>query len=181
VSIEVLNQDKNLCYFDTPIQVITIFDHYRYDRSDFDGLSAPQRDYLLQCCKEFDLKQMSGRKYQLKNLGINLIFPRQSILGASPFDCLRYEKADSNTIFVLTPTQAACYFLTLAQKSDSQQYLQKLLSKQSINLKKIKDHVRTENDYLERFNELFSEMSTLLNDINQKLKVKNKRHIGSLF
>lgn len=181
MSIKDLNQDKNICYFDTPIQVISIYDHYRYDRSDHDGLSAPQRDYLLNKCKKFGLKQMTGRTYLLEELDLKLVFPKQSILGASPFDSFKYEKYDEKTVFVLTPTQSSCYFLTLDAKEESLKYLELLLSKQSINFKKIKDHVRTESQYKERFDDVSAEVLLLLEKINQSFKEKNKRHIGSLF
>lgn len=179
--IDNLNQDKYLCYFDTPIQIISIYDHYRYDRSDHDGLSVPQRDYLINRCRDFGLKQVSGRVYTLENLDLKLVFPKQSILGASPFDSFRYEKHDEKTVFVLTPTQAACYFLTLSNKEESKKYLDILLSKQSINFKKIKDHVRTEANYKDRFEELSSEILTALEKINQSFLDKNKRHLGSMF
>lgn len=181
MTIDRLNQDKNICYFDTPVQVISIYDHYRYDRSDHDGLSSPQRDYLINRCREFGLKQVSGRIYTLEKLDLKLVFPKQSILGASPFDSFRYEKHDEKTVFVLTPTQAACYFLTLSSKEESLKYLKLLLSKQSINFKKIQDHVRTESQYKDRFEELSREILTALEKVNQLFQDKNKRHLGSLF
>jgi DNA-binding response OmpR family regulator len=111
MDIESINSDRNLIYFNTPIKVISIYDHHLFDRSDYDTLSKPQRDHLEYKLKDFGWQRKSGRKIFLSKTNQTLIFPKPNILGGSPFDTLRYEKSDNNVVFVLTPTQADCYEL----------------------------------------------------------------------
>lgn len=180
MTLEDLNQDKNLCYFDSPLKVISIYDHYKYDRSDLDTLSGPQRKYLESKIQDYEPKVKSGRVIELKKINQSLNYPKPNILGGSPFDTLRYEKKSSEKVFVLSPTQAACYFLTLENIEDSKDFLKRLLKKQPVNLKKIADHARTETDFSERYNELKSFMQELQAKTVEELSARSKSHLGKV-
>lgn len=180
MTLEDLNQDKNLCFFNSPIKIISIYDHYKYDRSDLDTLSGPQRKYLESKVQDFEPKVKSGRVIELRKINQSLNYPKLNILGGSPFDTLRYEKVSEEKVFVLSPTQAACYFLTLENHDDAKTFLERLLSKQPVNLKKISDHVRTETKLKERYHELKSFMSDIQNKTVETLSARSKSHLGKV-
>ena len=179
--LEQLNEDKYLSYFNAEINIIVIYEHYRYDSSDYDSLNTPQINYLLDKVEDLNPTAKTGRKIELKKIEKTLVFPKPAILGASSFDVLRYEKQDDSFIFVLTPTQAACYFLTLEDDKRSKELLTVLLSKHPVNLKKIAFQVRTEYSYKERFYEFKSELTSLQKKTVQMLEEKGHSHLGRVF
>lgn len=181
MKLEQLNEDKYLSYFAADINIIVIYEHYRYDSSDYDSLNTPQINYLLDKVAELNPSAKSGRKIELEKIEKILVFPKPSILGASSFDVLRYEKQDDSFIYVLTPTQAACYFLTLEDEESSKELLTVLLSKHPVNLKKIAFQVRTEYAFRQRFNDLKSELTALQLKTVQLLEEKGQSHLGRVF
>jgi hypothetical protein len=180
MDITIINQDKHLCYFNSPIKIITIYDHHLYDRSDYDTLSKPQRTYLERKVADFEPETKSGRITYLSKLNRSLVYPKPAILGGSPFDILRYERQDDSFIYILTPTQAACYFLTLDDENDSKRYIEELLMKHPINIKKIDDFIRTEMAYRDRFMRLRPAMVAAQEKTVEVLVNRGQTHLGKM-
>lgn len=171
-------EDKNLLYFNTPTKILSIFDHIRYDRSDLEAISQPQRQYIFDKVKDNGFKWKTGRTLKNED-NIEIIFPKQGILGASPIDILRYEKPSENKIYVLTPTQTACYLLTL-NESNFLSNIEKLLNKMPINIKKIQDNIRLEKEY-----STFIKHKEMIIKLQEKTlsdeSFRGKSHIGRVF
>ena len=151
MSLEVLNNDKNICFFNSPIKIITIYQDYQYDQSDHDSLTSAERNYLFKTLEDFSPEVKTGRTTKLNGLGLTVKYPQPSIIGGSPFDAIRYESTSDELVYVLTPTQAACYFLTLEDEKLTQENLNLLLKKQPINIKKIEFSARTESQFIENY------------------------------
>lgn len=176
-----INENKNLLFFNTPIKVITIYDHHIFERSEYDSLSPPQREYLEKFLEEFEFIKISGRELKSDQFNLKVVFPKPAILGASPFDTLRYEKINEDTIYVLTPTQCACYFLSLEDFDEAKKLLEILINKFPINLKKIKDHAQIETHINSRLGLIYPELEKLQNESVQKAKENSRSHIGRVF
>lgn len=90
--LDQLKEDKNFYLVDSPLNLLSVFDHTRYDRSDLDLLSVPQRQYVERKLKKFGYKFKTGRVLTSKLQTIVFRIPKQSIISANPFDVVRYEK-----------------------------------------------------------------------------------------
>ena len=176
-----INQNKNLMFFDTPIKIISIYDHHLFERSEYDSLSPPQREFLEKFLADYEFSKKSGRELYSSSLNLKVVFPKPAILGASPFDILRYEKLKEDTIYVLTPTQCACYFLTLEDFDEAKKLLEELIHKFPINLKKIKDHAQIETQILARFELIYPHLEKLQTESVQRAKDNSRSHIGRIF
>jgi hypothetical protein len=176
-----LNKDKYLSYFESPVKIIVIYEHHRYDTSDYDSLNTPQIKYLENKVKELKPLQKTGRTTVLTEIGLTLTYPKPKILGASSFDILRYEKSDDKTVFVLTPTQAACYFLTLDDESLSKKLLKELVSKHPINIKKIDFQVKTEYSYRTLFRSVRNELLEIQMKTIDRIIARGQSHLGKIF
>lgn len=181
MELQDLNKDKYLSFFDHKPRLIVIYEHHQYDACDYDSISTAQIKHLLQKTAVFNSKQKSGRVIQLETPAVTLKIPKPAILGASSFDILRYEKQDPNTIFVLTPTQAACHFLTIENENHSLSFLQQLLLKHPINFKKIAAQIKTEFDHRDRFAKFRRELEDIQAQTVAQLREKNQGHLGRIF
>ena len=181
MSLADLNQDKYLSFFDSPLKMIVIYEHHRYDISDYDSLNTPQREHLEAKVAQYNPIRESGRKTDLTELGLSLVYPKPGILGGSSFDVLRYEEKNESFVFVLTPTQAACYFLTLQDEKLSKKLLKQQVAKHPINLKKIEFLVRTEYAYRGLFKKLKKELEEIQARTIETILERGQTHLGCLF
>ena len=88
----------------------------------------------------------------------NFIFPKNGILGASPFDATKFVKRGEEDYFVLTPTQAAALLIQWKLKTDLLENLKRLISYHPINLDKLKDHSNSDKALESTFNSLYNEL-----------------------
>jgi hypothetical protein len=179
MNIEKLKDDKYLFFLETPHNLVCVFDHIRYDRSDADLLSQAQRKYLLNKLVEYGYYHKTGRVLISESHKTKFIFPKQNILGASISDFIKHEKREDQDLFVLTPTQMAIYIINTI-KNDTLEILKNLISKHPINLKKIYDHSHNESskDFI---NQHFKELERYQDDIIKNTSVGNNSHIGRIF
>ena len=167
---------KTSFFFDTPIKIVSIFDHIRFDRSDVELLSKEQREYIFHKARGDGFVWKSGRILKNKESRVEIVFPKQNILGANPIDILRYEKTSGDRVFVLTPTQAACYFLTLGEESFVQN-TKRLLERMPINIKKVIDSLgRTTEASI--FSKHLSQIQAWQDETLAKEEFIKKSHIG---
>ena len=141
------SDDDYLVFFDEPHLILSVYDYAFYDRSDIDMLGPAQRDYVARKLASKGYKWTSGRMLENQDSDYRVVFPRGSIQGASPADIMRFETRGENDIFVLTPTQTACYLLALEDKAEAYQKLEYLIGQQPINLEKMKDHLKHSPEY----------------------------------
>jgi hypothetical protein len=173
-------QNSNLFFIHGEIKAISIYDHHTYDRSDYDSLSPPQRQYLLDRLSRIGFKQKSGRTCYHEKEDITVIFPKPNILGGSPFDVIRYEKKAANIVYALTPTQAFCLLLNQSDEKESLTSLKELIQAQPVNIKKIKDYVRTESQLKDRFDKFYPELLQLEKESEQVHRAAGKAHLGKI-
>lgn len=178
--INKVHNDNNLMFFDTPIKIITIYDHYIYERSDYDSITNSQRNYLEKFLTNFGFKQISGRELKSKELGLSIIYPKPQILGASLFDILRYEKVSKDSIYILSPTQCACYFLSLDDFDMAKKLIEDLIFKFPINLKKMKDHAINEPLINEKLNSIYKSLEHLQQQSEKRAIENAKNPIGKV-
>ena len=178
--LDELNQDKNFVYIAYPDSILSVFDHTNYDRSDLEILSVPQRKYTERKLKKFGYKFKTGRVLISKDYSQKFRIPKQSIISSNPYDILRYEKRDDGDIYILTPTQAACYILTHYESVELLQRLKSLIEKQPVNLKKIYDHSRFEKTK-DSYYRIYRELQNYQDDLVKNSKLKYKNHLGKFF
>ncbi len=135
--------DPYLYLTDEPINVLSIFDDLKYDRSDFDGLSPSMRRYAVKQLAELGFKQTSGRVLEHAEDDVRCIMPKPSVLGASPFDIERYNPKRQQDYYLLTPTQTAALLINHFPLKDSLDRILELVVRHPINLFKIKDHLES--------------------------------------
>lgn len=178
--IQDLKDDKNFHIVELPLNILSVFDHTNYDRSDLDLLSGPQRQYVEKKLKKFGYKFKSGRVLASQESPIVFRIPKQSIISANPFDIIRYEKRDQSDYFVLTPTQSACLMINnILNKDQLVTGLKDLISKQPINLKKIYDNIRFEKSK-ELYLSIHSELTQYQAEVIKSDALKYKQHLGKL-
>lgn len=178
--IQELKDDKNFYVVEGSLNILSVFDHTNYDRSDLDLLSGPQRQYVEKKLKKHGYKFKTGRVLQSKTQSIVFRIPKQSIISANPFDIIRYEKRDQGDIFVLTPTQSACLIINrITVKDELKLALKELIKKQPINLKKIYDNIRFEKSK-ENYQSIHNELSEFQSEVIKSTHLKYKQHLGKL-
>jgi len=178
--LDELGQDKNFVYITSPDNILSVFDHTNYDRSDLEILSVPQRKYTEKKLKKFGYKFKTGRVLISNEYTQKFRIPKQSIISSNPYDILRYEKRDDQDIFILTPTQAACYIITHYESVQLMQKLKALIEKQPVNLKKIYDHSRFEK-CKDSYYSIYRELQNFQDDLVKNSKLKYKNHLGKFF
>ncbi len=176
----VFAKDDYLVFFDEPHLILSVYDYGFYDRSDIDMLGPAQRDYVAKKLASKGYQWTSGRILESKETDYRVVFPRSSIQGASPADIMRYETRHEKDIFVLTPTQAACYLLTLEDKAEAYQKLEQLISEQPINLEKMKDHLKHSPEYY-FFCQIYPYLKQTGKDLAAASTGAMKSHLGRKF
>ncbi len=179
MNIEKLKNDKYLFFLESPHNLVCVFEHIHYDRSDADLLSKDQRKYLLDKLSDLGFSHKTGRVLSSESHDAEFIFPKQNILGAFIGDFIKHEKRKDSDFFVLTPTQMGIYIINTIE-SETLEVLKSLIAKQPINLKKIFDH--THNDSSKEFVRThFKELETFQKDIIANTSVGTHSHLGRVF
>ena len=104
-------EDDNILVFGKPFNLVSIYDDRVYDRSDADFMNTSMRSYFKERLTELQYDWLSGNVLGSPLYTTTFIFPKNGILGASPFDITRFEKRREDDYFVLTPTQVAAYLI----------------------------------------------------------------------
>ncbi|NRB01385.1 MAG: hypothetical protein HRU32_16520, partial [Rhodobacteraceae bacterium] len=139
-----LNDDPFL-YVDQKLNLISVFDDLKYDRSDLDTLSAPMRRRVVVRLEPLGFRQMSGGLIENPKANIRVLLPKLRALGASPFDVTRDTPRRAQDFYVLTPTQTACQWIDAYSTDDAVEAIKTLVVKHPINLLRIADFLeRTE-------------------------------------
>lgn len=177
---ELLYKDKYLYLYNEKFQAVSIFDHIRYDRSDYDMLSPPQRKYLLKLLLDNSGRQITGRKVAFED-GTTITFPRANAMSPSPGDVLEELSQDEGHFLVLTPTQLA--YALIKELHDEPELLMselnKLITAQPINLYKVQDYAESEGmkSFLRKNLE---SLKAAQETITTSEPMKNRRHLGAI-
>lgn len=162
--------------------MITIFDSLRYERNDYDVLSAPQRNYVGAVLEKNGHRHVTGNSFKNLKTGQTLRFIITKTLGVSPLNELNYQYNDQD-IFIVTP---GTYFLFLVEKlsTDDKQdsvraELMDLVSHHPVNLEQLLD-LSTHDHFYATLKEVFKECKAKQDDAIENY-LKGKRPLGSLF
>lgn len=126
---------------DTRLNLFSVFDDLKYDRSDIDMLSPAMRNHAIQRLGALGFKQTSGRV--LRNAAEDVLchIPKFHALGGSPFDITRYTPKRARDYYLLTPTQTACQFIDTYPLDEAVTRIKALLAQQPVNLYKLVDYL----------------------------------------
>jgi len=133
--------DPYLTIADDALRLISVFDDLMYDRADIDMLSAPMRRHVVAQLAPLGFRQVSGNVLENKGNDIRVLFPKIHVLGASPFDAMRYLARRPQDYVVLTPTQTACQMIAHYPHAAAVDHIKALIVTQPINLLRIMDYL----------------------------------------
>ena len=94
-------EDKYLLLTDEPLNIISIFDELRYDRSDIDMLSPGMRQHITNKLKTIGFKQKSAKLLISEDKKFRCHLPMNHALGSSPFHATDYLGKKDGDYFVL--------------------------------------------------------------------------------
>ena len=137
--------DKYLYITEPPLNIISVFDDLRYDRSDADMLSPGMRKHVIKRLAMVGFRQKTGKVLVHAESGIQCYLSNQGVLGSSPFHVTDYTNNADNDFFILTPTQTVCKIINHYPLEEAVAKACDLICKQPINLFKIMDYFE-END-----------------------------------
>ena len=123
------------------LNIISIFDDLRYDRSDADILSPAMRRHIKKKLESQGFKQNSGNVFQHREENVRCIMPKAHALGSSPFHITDYTPKQEQDFYILTPTQTACQFVNLYPLEHALEKIGLLIERQPINLFRLKDYL----------------------------------------
>jgi len=171
-------EDENIIVFGNPFNLISIYDDRIYDRSDADIMNTSMRNYLKDHLDYLKYDWLTGNVLSSPLYSPKFIFPKNKILGASPFDATLFEKRFEDDFFVLTPTQIASFLIKYDSGDEVFEYLEKLISKHPVNLEKMKDHFNSSGISKIKFNLLFIRLKKYQSEVIKTDKLKRKSRIG---
>ena len=126
---------------DARLNLFTVFDDLKYDRSDIDMMSPPMRTHAVSQLKALGFTQTSGTVLYNKRDDVKCFIPKFHALGASPFDIARYTPKRSRDYYILTPTQTACQYIDAYAHENAIEKIVALVKSQPINLFKLVDYL----------------------------------------
>ena len=173
-------EDENIFVFGSPFNLVSIYDDRIYDRSDADLMNTSMRNYFKESLTELEYDWLSGNILGSPLFTTTFIFPKNGILGASPFDTTRFEKRGKDDYFVLTPTQVAGYLIQFKCGEGLLENLKKLISYHPINLDKLKDHLNSDKALEPVFNSIYVQLKNYQSKIVNSDKLLKKSRIGRI-
>ncbi|MEM8878805.1 MAG: hypothetical protein AAGD23_13180 [Pseudomonadota bacterium] len=126
---------------DTALNLISVFDDLRYDRSDADMLSPAMRRHAISKLGALGFRQVSGTVLEQREADVRCLMPKFHALGASPFDITRYTPKREQDFYLLTPTQTACQFIDHYALEDALTRVRTLITRQPINIYRLMDYL----------------------------------------
>lgn len=129
------------------LNIISVFDELRYDRSDVDMLSPAMRMHLVKKLKTIGFKQRSGTVVEQQGSGVKCLMPKAHALGASPFHITDACPKRDTDYYALTPTQTACQFIRHCDLEQAIEEIKRLMAFQPINIYRLSDYLEYEPDY----------------------------------
>lgn len=142
------NNQTYFAWHESPIQIISVYDDKRYDRSDIDNLSPAMYRYTANQLKDFGFVRVSGRVFQHSVFNADAIIVQAKVQGASPFHSLDYCSRKPEDILILTPTQTAAVFINDLPHEQAIEKIVALIKTQPINLFKLKDHLENSSRHI---------------------------------
>ncbi|WP_224824360.1 hypothetical protein [Cognatishimia sp. MH4019] len=126
---------------DARMNLFSVFDDLKYDRSDVDMMSPGMRRHAIQKLGEAGFKQVSGRVLHNAAEDISCHIPKFHALGSSPFDITRYTPKRARDYYILTPTQTACQIIDGYELEEAVTKLEALVKQQPVNVFKLRDYL----------------------------------------
>ena len=138
---DVLQFGHYMMLADARMNLFSVFDDLKYDRSDVDMMSPGMRRYAIEKLGQAGFKQVSGRVLHNEADDIRCLFPKFHALGSSPFDITRYTPKRARDYYLLTPTQTACHIIDAYAREEAVSKLEALVRVQPVNVFKLRDYL----------------------------------------
>lgn len=164
---------------DARLNLFSIFDDLKYDRSDIDMMSPAMRSHAIDRLGRLGFKQTSGRVLESKADDIRCLIPKFHALGSSPFDITRYTPKRERDYYLLTPTQTACQFIDGYPLDQAVEKIEGLLQSQPINLYKLFDYLDATPTHRD-FTRALGHLIALQKEAVASKKLRGRRALGSL-
>ncbi|MEM7461680.1 MAG: hypothetical protein AAF362_03270 [Pseudomonadota bacterium] len=132
---------------DDRLKIFAVFDDLTYDRADADILSPAMRRHAVTKLNRFGFKQTSGTVLRHAVADICCHIPKAQVLGASPFDIIRYARKRRQDYYILTPTQAACQLIDNYDFENALKKIVELVQQQPINLYRLSDYMESKQHH----------------------------------
>lgn len=162
---------------DTDLNLLSVFDDLRYDRSDADMLSPAMRKHVGEKLRPMGFKQISGTVFENKSADVRFIMPKSHALGASPFDISRYTPKREQDYYVLTPTQAACQLIDNYSLDRAVASIKALIARQPINLLRLADYLERKPTH-ERFEAALGHLQFVQRQAVTTEPLRSRRSLG---
>ncbi len=138
---DVLHFGHYMMLADARMNLFSVFDDLKYDRSDVDMMSPGMRRHAIEKLGQAGFKQVSGRVLHNEAEDIRCLFPKFHALGSSPFDITRYTPKRARDYYILTPTQTACQIIDAYGLEEAVSKLEALVHLQPVNVFKLRDYL----------------------------------------
>ncbi|MEL7213141.1 MAG: hypothetical protein AAGK92_10795 [Pseudomonadota bacterium] len=138
---DVLHFGHYMMLADARMNLFSVFDDLKYDRSDLDMMSPGMRRHAISMLSKAGFKQVSGRVLRHEAQDIVCHFPKFHALGSSPFDITRYTPKRERDYYILTPTQTACQIIDGYGLEEAMTRLEALVRLQPVNVFKLRDYL----------------------------------------
>ncbi|MBV6633348.1 MAG: hypothetical protein KI792_10015 [Alphaproteobacteria bacterium] len=177
--LETLSRDPYLWVARPPLNIISVFDDLKYDRSDLDMMSAPMRERVINQMAPLGFRQTSGRILESSADDVRVIFPKFQALGASPFDIARYRDRRPQDYLALTPTQTACQLIDHYDHGEAVEQVKALITKQPINIYRLMDYLEHKPAHRDFLNAI-GHLKFVQREALESEALKGRRALGSI-
>lgn len=162
---------------DSALNIFSVFDDLRYDRSDADIMSPGMRKHAVGQLRPYGFKQTSGSVLHDKARDVFCYIPKPQVLGASPFDVARYTPKRAQDYYVFTPTQTACQYIDAYSFEEAFEKTLALVQKQPINLYRLMDYLEPKPKH-EAFRAALSEIKAVQSNAVKTEPLKRRRALS---
>ncbi|MEL6511722.1 MAG: hypothetical protein AAFQ47_16410 [Pseudomonadota bacterium] len=176
---ETVNYGNYMQLADARLNLFSVFDDLRYDRSDIDMLSPAMRRHAIERLAQMGFKQISGRVLENKRQDIRCHIPKFHALGSSPFDITRDTPKRERDYYVMTPTQTACQFIDTYPLEEAITKIETLITVQPINLYKMKDYLEDKQSHRDVM-PLLGHLMAVQKEAVSSAPLRGRRALGSL-
>lgn len=163
---------------DSRLNIFSVFDDLKYDRSDADIMSPGMRTHAVQHLKPLGFRQTAGSVLHNREEDLFCFIPKPQVLGASPFDVTRYTPKRNRDYYILTPTQTACQIIDSYPLDEAVGKITALVQKQPINLYRLLDYLEKKPAH-DAIREVLGHFKAVQRKAVQSEPLKRRKALGS--
>jgi len=162
------------------LNIVSVFDDTRYDRSDVDVISPAMRLHIAKKLKEIGFAQRSGNVFENKTTDERCLIPKLRALGTSPFHIADCTPKRTQDYYVLTPTQTACQIIRKYDVETAVEHIKALIKHQPLNIYRLSDYLESSEhntDFLQAIGHLkYVQRETLDSPLKRVRPLSLTRH-----